>query len=1033
MKLKFTIPLMVLLMGFALQMIGQRVIKGTITSSDGDPLIGASVVVKSTNVGTISDLDGKYEIKAKDGDFLVFSYIGFNTQEVKVDGQSMVDLVLSEGVALEEVVVTALGMKRNKKALGYSVDEVSSDVISNSGKSDIVGALQGRIAGITVQSSSGAPGAGSSIVIRGLNSLDPTRSSRPLYVIDGIEVSDDVDIVPTKPSGANYGVGSNNATQGSVSNRIMDINPDDIESMSVLKGAAATSLYGVRAANGVIVITTKSGKSGKPVIDINFGFGTNKVNRFPKVQKDFIDGHRYTTKARSNIWDNYGPKKYPETDVPTYNVYEDLYQTGSNSLYGASVRAGTDKFTYRFSANRTNSEGVVPTSYYNKTNFSLKADYKVSKKFNIVTSFMYTNTGGNTPHEGRKSVMNVLAYTANVADMSSYTKPYVLGKNFASGWIDHALFLAENDKNFSKLNRYIGNVKLQYKFTPQVSLNYNLGVDNYADFRNRIVHPQTDEGQSAVSSAPYGFATISNIGKTSLTSNLYLSWAKQVNSSISLSGVVGQYAYGYDTRRQTVIGKRFQLENFFNLYNAIDFEQSNGLARYRNLAAYADVTLAYNNYIYLTVTGRNDWSSSLPSQNNSYFFPSANLSLILSEMVDLPSFISFAKLRGSYSIVGKDASPYVVGSYFNSAYAVPFNDIVGYKVSSVIGDENLKPEFTKSKEFGIDIRFFNNRFGVDFTYYDNLHEDMILPVPLSNTTGASRFITNAGTMRNKGMELSSYVDILKSKEGLNWTFTFNWAKNKGEIVEINTGVDEIPIMSLRDVDYKYVLDGYVGDLFINPFERTDGGTDNYFDGDLIIHSDGLPYVDWDTLVNAGSALPDFIAGFNNDFEYKGFGLSFLWEWKKGGKVIDIARNYSVGNGQLEETTTRFQQVVFNGVQEGEDGKYVKNETPVELTGRNWYRNWKTYRLAPEAYLQDASWVRLRNISIYYDLPRELFKSTFIKGAKLTLTGNNVFLNTPFKGWDPESSYFGPSSNVYGYTGLRTPAVKSFNFKVNFTF
>ena len=1018
---------MVLLMGFAFQMLGQRTIKGTVTSTEGDPLIGASVVVKGTNTGVISDLDGKYEIKAKDGDVLVFSYIGFNKKEVKVEGQDVIDVTLDQGVQLDELVITGLGIEREKKALGYSIDELKSDAISNSGKFDVIGALQGKVAGITIQNSSGAPGAGSSILIRGINSLDPNRSTRPLYVIDGIEVSDDVDIATTKPSGANYGVGSNNATQGSVSNRIMDINPDDIESISVLKGAAAAALYGVRAANGAIIITTKRGKAGKPVIDLNFGIGYNKVNRFPDVQLDFIDGHRYTTKKRSFIWDNWGPKKYPETDVPTYSPYESLYQTGSNSDYGASVTAGNDKFNYRISGMRSNSEGVVPFSYYDKSTFNLNASYKVNSKFDVKTNFMFTHSSGNTPHEGRKSIANVLAYTANVADMKHYTEPYTLGGNVFVGIIDHALFLAENNKYLSDLNRYIGNAKLKYALSSNVNLNYVVGFDNYSDYRDRIIHPETDEGQSAVNGPPYGFTAVANLSKTSFTSNLYLAWSKNINSSITLSGNIGQYAYGYDKRNVTVVGKRFQLKNFFNLNNAIDFEQYNYLTRYRNLAAYADVTMGYNNYLYLTVQGRNDWTSTLPKENRSYFFPAVSLSWIVSDMMDLPTIFSYLKLRASYSIVGKDANPYVVGRYFGKSFGVPFNEIVGYRASTSIGDENLKPEFTTSKEYGVELKMLDNKFGLDFTYYDNYVEDMILGVPISNASGAARYVTNAGAMSNKGMEVVAYFNVLHSEnDGFNWSISTNWSTNEGTIEEINTGVDEIPIMSLRGVQYKYVKGGKVGDMYGYQFERTD-------DGQLLIGSDGLPHINWDSAVYLGNAFPDFIAGLTNDFSYKGFGLNFTWEWKKGGKVVDIAKNYSRGNGQLAETENRYEQVIFKGVKEDENGNYVPNDIPVELTARNWYRNWRTFRYPPEADLQDASWIRLRSLSLSYNVPGALLKKMYVKNIKFIVSGYNLFLNTKYRGWDPESNYFGPNSNIYGYTGLRTPAVKSVNFKVKLTF
>jgi TonB-linked SusC/RagA family outer membrane protein len=1028
MKSIFTATFFLFLLGFSIQLTAQeRIISGMVSSTEGDPLIGANVTVMGAAMGTTTNLEGRYEIRAERGDVLLFSYVGYEDREVKVVDQTVIDVRLGIGVSLDEVVVTALGLTRERKALGYAVDQVGSDVIGNSGKNDIVGALQGRVAGVTIQTASGAPGAGSSIVIRGMNSLDPGRSSRPLYIIDGIEVSDDVDVAPAKPAGADYGQASNDATQGSVSNRIMDINPDDIASMSLLKGAAATSLYGVRAANGVIIINTKKGQAGKPVVNIHAGFGYNQVNRFPNVQTRFIDGNRSTTLARPGyFWDTWGPLKYAETDVPTYNPYQAFYQTGNNLGFGASLTAGTERFNYRISAGRNNSEGVVPHSYYNKTNFSLNAGYQVSDRIQVETSFIFTHADGNTPHEGRKSVANVLAYTPTTADMTQYSEPYTYGGNQFAGIIDHALFLAENNQYLGNLNRYIGNARLNYKLSEGVSLNYVLGFDNYSDYRNRIIHPETDEGQSAVNGPPYGFTAISNIGKTSVTSNLYLSWARDLGSDFSISGNMGQYTFGYNTNRVSVIGKKFQLEGFYNLNNAADFEQSNEFIRYRNLAVYADVTAGYKNYLYLTLSARNDWSSTLPAANQSYFFPSVNLSWILSEMLGLPDFISYLKLRGSYSIVGKDADPYVVGQYYDAAFAVPFNGIVGYRVSSYVGDENLKPEFTKSLETGMELKLLDNRVGLDLTYYQNNLEDMILPVPLSNATGASRYVTNAGAMRTQGWEIAAYLDLFRSKSGFNWTVGLNWSTYQGTIEEINTGVDEIAIMDLRNVQYKYVLGGKVGDLYGYAFDRTP-------DGDLIIDSNGFPRMRYDTTVYLGNALPDFTAGLVNDLSYKGLGLSFLWEWKKGGKVIDIARNYSRGNGQLEETTNRYEQIVFNGVRENENGEYVPNDIPVELTTLNWYRNGNRGQLSPDIDLQDASWIRLRNLSLYYNVPQSILKDLFIDKIRLTLTGNNLFVNTPFNGWDPESNYFGPDSNIFGYTGLRTPPVRSINFKVNLTF
>ncbi len=1024
----FWVVLAVLLCGLPGGLLGQmRTITGVVTAADDrSALIGVNVTVEDApERGTITDIDGSYSLQAQSGETLVFSYIGYEDVRLTLGDQTVVDIEMGSGVELNEVVVTALGISRARKALGYAVDGMSTEDIANTGRNDIVSALQGQISGLQIQSSSGAPGAGSSLLIRGINSLDPNRSNRPLYIIDGVEISDNVDEVPIIPGGANYGVASSSLTQGSVSNRIIDINPDDIEDIRVLKGGAATALYGLRASNGVILITTKSGARGKPKINMHFGTGINQVNRTPNVQLDFIDGHRSTTKKRTRrglprLWDNWGPPADSRT-APTQNVYDAFYQTGTNTNVGANINAGNDVFHYRISGNFLNAEGIVPFSNFSKKNFSVNSKYRLSDKFDIGGSFSFTNASGNTPHEGRKSVGNVIAYMANTADASAYKQPYSYANNFSVGIVDHPMFLAENVKNFSNVNRTIAGLNFGLQLTPGIKFKYALGLDSYNDNRNRIVHPETDEGQSGVSGRPFGFTVLNNIGFAAITSNLSASLSHDISEDIRLSATVGQYAYGFNRKRLTTTGSKFLLDNFFNINNALEIAQSNSDVKYRNHAVYGELTGSFKDFVYLTFTGRNDWSSTLPKQNRSFFFPSVSLSLILSDMFDFGSFLSFAKLRTSYAIVGKDADPYQIGRYYGLASNLPIrDDVLQYRVSSFIGDENLRPEFNKTTEFGAELKFLENRLGVDLTYYTAKLEDMILSVPLSNATGASRFLTNAGSMTNRGFELQAYLDLFKSNRNFQWRTTLNYATNEGTVDQINTEADEINIMSLRGVVNKYVEGGKIGDLYASPFHRNENGR--------LILFDGMPRVNWDTLVLMGNAFPDFVAGLNNAISYKGLGLSFLFEWRKGGDIIDISRNYSIGNGQLQETLERHQRVIFDGVTESGE----ENNTPVELTGVGFYRNSNIYRFAPEIYLQDASWIRLRNISLSYQLPKNLFGNGLIQAASLTFTANNLFLNTPFRGWDPESNYFGPNSNIFGYLGLRTPQTRSYNFKLNIT-
>jgi outer membrane receptor protein involved in Fe transport len=620
--------------------------------------------------------------------------------------------------------------------------------------------------------------------------------------------------------------------------------------------------------------------------------------------------------------------------------------------------------------------------------------------------------------------MNVLAYMAVTADATKHIEPYRYGDNFAVGIIDHPLFLANNIINESEVNRYITSVGMAYKLLPGLNLRYKVGIDNYDDSRTRIVHPETDEGQSAVNGSPYGFMVDNDINRMAITSNLSANYNTELSNDLDLAITVGQYLYSSNRNRNTIIGSQFEVENFYNLNNTLQLEQSNSDVRYRNAAVYGDVTLGYKNYLYLTLTGRNDWTSTLPKENRSYFFPSASLSWVVSDMTKLPDIVSFMKLRASYAIVGKDANAYAVGEYYGVASGFPFGETIGYTQSTSIGDVNLKPEFTNTIEIGTEMRFLNNRFGLDISYYNSKVEDMILGVPVSLTTGVSAFTTNAGSLTNNGIELLLFGNIVKRKNGLNWNVTVNWSKNEGKVESINTGADdnEIVVASVRNVTNKLVVGGKIGDLYGNPFQRNE-------DGRLILQEDGLPRMNWDTTVLMGNGLPDFIAGLTNDFSFRNLGLSFLWEWKKGGDVIDISRSYSMDNGQLDQTLGRYQRVIFDGVKT--DG--TENDIVAEITPAGFYRNSSIHRYAPEAFLQDASWVRLRSLSLYYKLPLEKLNINFLEEAKITLTGTNLFLDTPYNGWDPEANFFGASSNIYGYTGLRTPSTRTYMMKLNFTF
>ncbi len=1026
MKKSITLILFITTTLLGWKLYGQgNVVSGKITDSDGAVLPGVSVLVKGTSAGTVTDSEGEFRLTVPFGSAtLIFSFIGYTTAEVSINGRSTIDFEMEADVQeLEALVVTAFGVSREKKKLGYSVSEVSGEAIASSGQTNIVNALQGKVAGLIIRNGSGAPGSGADILIRGISSLDPTRSNRPLYVIDGIEISDDVDALPVLPSaGSNAATGTNQSSQASISNRAIDINPNDIASMTVLKGAQATALYGIRAANGAIIITTKKGQQGSPQIDLYYSQGWSEVNKTPTVQRDYIDGHFNTSIKRDGfLWDTWGAPVYGDQEDPTSDIYDDFFQNGSEITFGASIGGATDKVNYRFAVDRMYQTGVIPHTNFGKTNFSLVTEIQVTPKLKASASVRYANTGGNKPHVGDKSILSNLSYVTPVADVNSYEEPYVFSENIFAGIIDHPLFLVNTNKYEDDVNRYISGVNLQYDLTDHISLNYKVGSDVYSDQRTRLVHPETDEGSQV-----NGFVIEQKGNRSAITSNFFAQYEFKLSPDFNLSGMFGQYIYLSQYKYLSTRGEGLALSGFFNLDNAVNSFQNNEETNYRNAAVYGEVTLGYRGYLFLSVTGRNDWSSTLPTANNSYFFPAASLSWVVSDMLPLPDLFSFVKLRGSYAVVGKDASPYNTGTYFQKSSNFPFGNSVGFRQSTLIGDEDLKPEFSNTLELGGELKLLSNRLGADITYYHTDLTDMILSVPISNSTGSARYVTNAGAMTNEGLELS-IVGTPVRKGDFSWDVSFNWFKQKGKVDEIADGIESIELNSSFGITNKYVEGGKIGDLYGYNYYKAP-------DGQLIINESGLPEVNWDTLQLVGNALPDWTSGLTNTFRFKGLDLSVLMEWKKGGDVLDMGRRNSLRNGQLEETSIRYQQVVFKGVNEllDEDNNvigYQTNTTPVEVRP-SFYRSTTNYNYAADVLLEDASWFRVRNISLGYSLPEKLLEKSFLRSVRLSFTAYNVYLSTPFKGYDPEINYFGSGSNIYGYTGLKTPATRSYTFKLN---
>ncbi len=1025
MKITIQLAVTLVLLMFSTVALSQQIIKGTVTDENGDALPGVSVLIKGTSTGGVTDIDGNYSFGgSENAEILVFSFIGYNTVEVPITGRSVIDYQMKLNITqLSEVVVTAFGIKQERKKLGYAVQEINAEEITETNQPNLINSLQGRVAGVQINSSGGGAGAGSNIIIRGITSLSPGADNQPLFVVDGIPISNQTASGNVLPSAGSNAVSS--AEQFSNTNRAADINPDDIASMSILKGASATALYGLRAANGVVLITTKKGQSGKMRVDLTSSVSADNVVTFPGVQTRFREGREGSIRTNSDgsqsstRFQTLGPA-YAESDI-VYDPFQDFFQTGYKFNNSINISGGSDNTTYYTSISNLSQTGVVPNSDWSRTSVKLSGSTALSSKLSVNGSMNYSMSGGNRAQGGDKSIMSTLNYFSPTYDVNDYINPDGTQNSFAGTIIDNPRYLAEFSTYEDNVRRTISYFGADYEPLDWLSFSYKVGIDAYSDVRTRIAPPLID-----ITFSNGGFIVEENINYQEVNSNFLAILNHSFTEDFSATFTLGNQVTDISSSQISTRGENFTLPDFYDLSNASNFFTSKNDFTRRIVGIFADLQLDYKNSVFLGITGRNDWSSTLPEENRSFFYPSVSLSYVFSETFELPTFFTFGKIRASFAQVGKDASPYQVGSYFQNTPGSPFLGQNAFRLDDVAGSLDLKPETTQSIEFGTDMRFLNNRIGIDFTYFKQNSRDQIIPIPVSNTTSLSRFVTNAGEIENRGVEILLNASPIK-QEGFSWDFSVNFTRIRNEVIDIDPRVDEIIFYQdgPAEIVNKLVKGGSAGDLYGHPYLRNE-------QGQLIISDEGLPQSRLDTLLLVGNALPDFTAGLTNTFNYKGFSLSFLLEWRSGGDLLDVGMRNRIRNGVDKRTERRYEQVIFKGVTA--DGSV--NTTPVNLTGygndvnSGFYRGESAYVGSSDILLQDASWFRIRNIGLSYSLPRAILSNTAFNGVRFSISGNNVFLNTPFIGFDPEGSQFGSGSNAFGFNGQNIPNARSFTFKVN---
>ena len=1014
-----------------------KTVSGVVTSEEGDPIPLATITQKETSNAVTANDNGTFSITLTGNNpVLVISSVNYGTREINVGNQSSFNIELQGTGELSEVVVTALGIQRQKRSLGYSAQSVSAEELTESHQSNLVNALQGKVAGVTITSAGGGPGQGANILIRGVNSLN--LGTQPLFVIDGIPMDNS-----TSAQGTGGGL------PASMSNRAGDINPDDIESVNVLRGGAATALYGLRGASGVIVITTKSAREGSFRVNYSATYGIDQVDKFPDVQSKFSQGYQGEYDPAS-FWPEWGPTVAaaraldPTHPAQLYNQYKNAYINGNQFRNTLNFSGGTEKASLSSSVSYFKQNGTIPFTWYQDISARVNGKLKFSDKFSMGTSLYYINTDGNFYDANRFN--ENLSYWSPRHDVRDYLKADGTQKTYGN---NNAWYSAATSKFRSNVNRLIGSVDFNYSPFTWMTATYRLGMDYYSDERTK-----TSPGPKGVPDEilgaddnELGFVGEYRRGYRQVNSNLMLTFDHEWNSKFKTTLRVGHDLLDRSINDIAAEGSELAVYNLFNLSNSKVQRISQDKLQYRILGAYGEFTVAYNNYLFLTLTGRNDWTSSLEQENRSFFYPSASLSYVFSDQFKLPDWVSDGKFRVSLAQIGKDADPYSTSIVYVPD-GPPINNILLFTRNNAAGVPGLKPEMTTAFEIGTDLNFLDNRLGFNFTWYKSNSKNLIMGVATSPGTGFTQITLNSGEIENKGVELTLRAKPVVSRD-FSWNVLVNFSANRNKVVSIYPGLTQLVGGSSfgyggAGPTFIHAPGQSVGDIYGTHWARYYGAkTPDPLNIDkslpIIIGANGYPVRSpgSDRKI-VGNSMPKWIGSISNSFSYKNLGLSFLIDTRQGIQKYNQLDNFMSAFGIAKYTENRDQTIVFPGVLA--DG--TPNAKPVYLGqgigpdgvnyGDGYYR--RVYRGVTEVFVQDASWVRLRTVSLSYNLPAKLLNGSFISRASVSFTGNNLWLSTPYNGFDPESSDVG-AEDLTGssQSGFTYPQLRNYLFSLNLTF
>ena len=1062
MKRKLMLLLACLFVGIGLVTAQTQKVTGVVISEeDGQPVVGASVLVKGTTQGTITDVDGNFNLSnvPSSAKTLQISYIGMQTQEVVIKPNLRV-VLKADAQKLDEVVVPAMGISREKKALGYAVQDVKSDALTRAANTDLAGALQGKVSGIDITPSSGMPGASSKITIRGSRSF--TGDNTPLYVIDGMPIASTADVSTSLTDGA-YGT--------DYANRAVDIDPNDIESINILKGQAASALYGMRASNGVIVITTKSGKGadkGKPTITFSTNLSFDKISTLPELQQEYAQGSGGTFDPSSPF--AWGPKISELANDPTYggntdnsytsqygkqsgkyyvpqlaaagmnpwatpqayNNMKDFFETGVSWSNNVNVAQRFDKGNYSFSLGNTTSNGIVPSTGMDRYNVKMSAEAQLHPNWttgfngNFVTSKISKQSTANT------SVVATI-YNApvsyNMAGIPSHIEgdPYTQN-TYRDSWIDDAYWAVDNNQFSERSQRFFGNAFVKYttKFgtdNHKLDIKYQIGDDAYTTNYSEIY------GYGSTW-APTGEDSEYHYTVNELNSLLTAAYTWNINEEWTLDALIGNEFVDKKTKYEYAYSMNFNFPGWNHLNNASVFSNESQYNKKRTVGNFANLSVAWKNMLYLSGSIRNDIVSSMPRDNRSFTYPSVSLGFIFTELAPLKNnILTFGKIRASYAEVGM-AGDYTQSYYYTPSYGggfymgnpivYPINGAMAYIPYYKVYDPNLKPQNTKSYELGADLTFLNGLVTLNYTYSRQNVKDQIFEVPLAGSTGASSMIMNGGKIHTNTHELTLGVSPVDTKN-FKLDFAFNFSKIDNYVDELAPGVESIMLGGFVTPQVRAGIGDKFPVIYGKSYMRND-------EGKIVVDKNGLPMQGEDAVI--GTVSPDFRLGFNTNIELYKFRISAVFDWKQGGQMYSGTAGemnyYGVSKLSGDMRNTEF--IVENSVKEtgkDADGNSIYAPNDIKVTDAQAY--FTRRRSIDESYIYDNSYIKLRELSVSYPV----FSKKWLN-VNVNVFARNILVWSEMKGFDPEASQ--GNDNMGGaFERFSLPGTASYGFGFNVKF